>query len=74
MNAALEADAEKLRAEGQDPGPALEDYDFDDQAECWNCGGEGVIYSCFEEYACIDPEGGCDECERRCDVCKGVGA
>jgi len=36
---------------------------------CWQCGGEGVVYDCFEEYACIDPEGGCDLCERRCDVC-----
>jgi hypothetical protein len=45
----------------------------DDDDECWQCGGEGVTYSCFEEFACIDPEGGCDECERRCDVCNGKG-
>ncbi len=45
---------------------------WDDQLEgtCWQCGGDGVVYDCFEEYACIDPEGGCDMCERRCDVCK----
>jgi len=36
---------------------------------CPNCGGEGVVYSCFEEWACVDPEGGCDLCERRCDWC-----
>jgi hypothetical protein len=37
--------------------------------ECWNCGGEGYVYNCFEEYACVNPEDGCDECMRRCDVC-----
>lgn len=47
--------------------------DFYEQVECWNCGGEGFISSCFEEYACIDPESGCDDCIRRCDVCKGKG-
>ncbi len=43
---------------------------LDDEDECWNCGGEGVVYSCFEEWACIDPEGGCDQCMQRCDVCR----
>lgn len=50
----------------------LDDFEYDDHydgAECWNCGGEGYVYSCVEEYACIDPEGGCDYCARRCDVC-----
>ena len=46
---------------------------FDDAIECWQCNGDGVMYSCFEEFACIDPEGGCDVCERRCDICKGKG-
>ena len=51
--------------------PESDDYDdpYDD-GSCPNCGGEGVIYSCFEEWACVDPEGGCDECERRCDWCR----
>ena len=43
--------------------------DDGDSDLCWQCGGEGVVYDCFEEYACVDPEGGCDLCERRCDVC-----
>lgn len=43
----------------------------DDDEDCWQCGGEGVTYCCFEEFACVDPESGCDECERRCDVCNG---
>lgn len=46
------------------------DYNDDFEEECSNCGGEGIIYMCHEEYACIDPEGGCDECARRCDWCK----
>lgn len=37
--------------------------------ECSNCGGEGWVAACFQEFACIDPEGGCDECTRRCDWC-----
>ena len=41
--------------------------------ECWQCGGEGEIASCFEEWACIDPESGCDACIRTCDVCHGKG-
>lgn len=49
-------------------------FDFDEpDDDCWNCGGEGVYSSCFEEFACVDPEGGCDECTRTCDVCKGKG-
>jgi hypothetical protein len=43
--------------------------DYDDFDCCPNCGGEGYVYVCFEEYACIDPEGGCDLCMRRCDWC-----
>jgi hypothetical protein len=43
-------------------------HDYDD-GYCWNCGGEGYVYNCFEEYACVDPEGGCDLCERRCEIC-----
>lgn len=48
-----------------------DDYDFEDFEDdyCPNCGGEGIVYSCFEEWACVDPEGGCDLCERRCDWC-----
>jgi hypothetical protein len=46
---------------------------LDDQGGCPNCGGEGVIYMCLEEYACIDPEGGCDMCARRCDWCAAQG-
>jgi hypothetical protein len=44
-----------------------------DLIECWSCHGDGVVYSCFEEYACVDPESGCDQCERRCDVCHKKG-
>jgi len=46
------------------------DYDMGLDDCCPNCGGEGVVYSCFEEWACIDPEGGCDLCEHRCDWCQ----
>jgi len=52
--------------------PRVEDEfedDFDIE-ECWHCGGEGFVSSCFEEFACIDPDAGCDLCTRRCDVCR----
>ena len=55
------------------PEPTEADFDFDyDPSDdyCPNCGGEGVVYCCFEEWACVDPEGGCDLCERRCDWCR----
>lgn len=41
--------------------------------DCWNCGGDGAVYSCADEIGCIDPESGCDFCERKCDICKGNG-
>lgn len=44
----------------------------DETDECPNCGGEGVIYMCQTEYACVDPEGGCDLCECRCDWCRPI--
>jgi hypothetical protein len=37
--------------------------------DCPNCGGEGYIYCCEDEIGCVDPEGGCDLCMRRCDWC-----
>jgi hypothetical protein len=71
MQKALEADGEKLRQmTGEDHGPYFFNFEEED-AECWDCGGEGVVYDCFEEWACVDPESGCDECMRRCDVCHG---
>lgn len=47
--------------------PDMDDYD--DSEGCPNCGGEGWVSGCFEEFACIDPEEGCDDCMRRCDWC-----
>ena len=41
-----------------------------DWIECWNCGGEGRLDSCFEDTCvCLDPP--C--CTNRCDVCGGNG-
>ena len=45
------------------------DHDMGIDDECWQCGGEGYFYSCPDEIGCVDPEGGCDLCERRCDIC-----
>jgi len=49
------------------------DYQIDGpEVECWQCAGEGVIYSCFDGL-CVDAEEGCDDCARRCDICRGKG-
>lgn len=37
--------------------------------DCPECGGEGYISDCFEEFACLDPESGCADCTRRCRGC-----
>ena len=39
------------------------------EGECWQCGGEGYLYDCFDgmcEYA----DDGCEDCAKRCDSCK----
>jgi hypothetical protein len=61
------------RAPGVLPEGADSHFDDGPWIECWQCGGEGVVYDCVEEYACVDPEDGCDYCARRCDICKGKG-
>lgn len=45
--------------------------DFDDlyEDDCPECDGEGFIVSCHEEWACVDPESGCDDCTRPCPLC-----
>lgn len=45
------------------------DADMGIDEGCPNCGGEGVIYDCFDGF-CIDAESGCDDCARRCDWCR----
>lgn len=53
------------------PSAADEDeFDHDPGDCCPNCGGDGVIYMCQDEIGCVDPESGCDLCERTCDWCK----
>ena len=40
---------------------------------CWQCDGEGFIAHCWEEWACLHPDDGCDQCRRKCDICGGKG-
>lgn len=42
---------------------------IDDDAECPNCGGEGVIYECIDGF-CKDAEWGCDDCVLVCECQK----
>lgn len=46
------------------------DYDgWDDDNECWNCGGEGRVNDCIDG-CCVDQDNiYCPYCSKRCDVC-----
>lgn len=46
------------------------DYDgWDDDNECWNCGGEGRVNDCIDG-CCVDQDDiYCPYCSKRCDVC-----
>lgn len=44
-------------------------WEYDEREDCWQCGGEGFVAHCFEEWACMHPDEGCDLCMRRCDFC-----
>jgi len=39
-----------------------------DNGDCWNCGGEGYTFDCFDG-CCEDADVGCDDCTRRCFEC-----
>lgn len=47
---------------------AVADYHCGDDEECWNCGGEGETFDCFDGF-CLDAEIGCELCTRQCEVC-----
>gem|GEM_PF-2769554 len=49
-----------------------DDFDYDEDEGCHNCGGEGYVAHCFEEWACMYPDEGCDLCMRRCDWCNAL--
>lgn len=51
-------------------GLTIDDLDEAGDDVCPNCGGEGVVYNCQDEIGCVDPEDGCDLCERPCDWCR----
>lgn len=44
-----------MTAKPDDRAPIVpSDFDDDwDNEDCWNCGGEGYVASCFEEFACM---------------------
>ncbi len=52
-----------------------DDYggDFEEPIECWNCGGEGFVLTCWDDMChgqgyCMHGDG-----ETMCHVCKGEG-
>lgn len=52
----------KIAAHDHGIEPMHDHYDDFDDGDCPECHGEGFVSSCVSEYACIDPEGGCDLC------------
>lgn len=50
------------------PEHEYEDYD-DDPGDCFECGGEGFVFDCFDGF-CVDAESGCDDCTRPCPECR----
>ena len=55
-------------------GPCIAaEYDDYEDDGCYECGGEGFVSDCVEEWACVDPEYGCDYCTRRCPLCTTQG-
>ena len=40
----------------------------DDDDICWNCGGDGFTWECFDG-CCVDSEIGCDDCTQPCEIC-----
>lgn len=47
--------------------PDYDDYD-DDPGDCYECGGEGFVWDCFDGF-CVNAEDGCDDCTRPCPEC-----
>ncbi len=41
----------------------------DDDDTCQRCGGEGVVFECFDGF-CEDADVGCDDCTRPCPECQ----
>lgn len=48
---------------------SIDPHDYDETEDCGNCGGEGYVSHCFQEFACMHPDDGCEDCMRRCDWC-----
>jgi hypothetical protein len=40
-----------------------------DGEECPTCGGDGVVFDCFDGF-CLDAEVGCEDCTQVCAECK----
>lgn len=53
--------------------PDLEEMDYADWTECWQCGGEGFVYGCDWDWQCDTWDGDSCLCSRRCDICHGAG-
>jgi hypothetical protein len=63
----MQTDVESVARSPSDD--AYEDYDGSFDGGCYECGGEGFVSNCVSDYACIDPEYGCDLCTYECDLC-----
>ena len=46
-----------------------QDYDYDDDGDCWNCGGEGRVNDCIDGCCVEQDDPWCPYCSKRCDIC-----
>lgn len=44
------------------------DY-WEDDSECWNCGGDGFVYGCSWDWQCDTWDGDSCLCTRPCHIC-----
>lgn len=51
-----------------DPEYHLNDEGYDDDGDCWKCGGEGFVHDCIDGF-CEHADEGCDLCAKRCEIC-----
>jgi hypothetical protein len=50
----------------------MDDFeDHYDDGECPVCGGEGVVFDCFDG-CCADADFGCDDCTRECECMRST--
>ena len=74
ISAARSSPAPNPAEEGKMTKEELEDMlaDREPTEDCWDCGGDGFVFDCFDGL-CAEAEIGCDDCTKTCSICCGTG-